>query len=77
MKIDINCDLAEDMPNDEAIMPYITSANIACGFHAGNAEIMKRTVDTCLKYGVKIGAHPGFLYTAKKIYKRYNFDDFT
>ena len=61
MKIDINCDLAEDMPNDEAIMPYITSANIACGFHAGNVEIMKRTVDTCLKYGVKIGAHPGFL----------------
>ena len=61
MKIDINCDLAEGMPNDKAIMPYITSANIACGFHAGNTEIMKRTVDLCLKHGVKIGAHPGFL----------------
>ncbi len=61
MKIDINCDLAEEMSNDAAIMPYITSANIACGFHAGSLEIMKRTVDLCLEHNVKIGAHPSFL----------------
>ncbi len=38
MKIDLNCDLGEGMDNDEAIMPYITSANIACGFHAGDEQ---------------------------------------
>jgi 5-oxoprolinase (ATP-hydrolysing) subunit A len=36
MKIDLNCDMGENVGNDESIMPYITSANIACGFHAGD-----------------------------------------
>lgn len=60
MKIDINCDLGEGMPNDAAIMPYISSANIACGYHAGDESIMRNTIDLCLKHKVAIGAHPGF-----------------
>jgi 5-oxoprolinase (ATP-hydrolysing) subunit A len=59
-KIDLNCDLGEGMVNDEALMPYISSANIACGYHAGNAEIVKRTIDLCVSNKVAIGAHPGF-----------------
>lgn len=58
--IDINCDLGEGMANDELIMPYITSANIACGYHAGDEQTMRQTVALCLKYGVSIGAHPSF-----------------
>ncbi|MBI5822809.1 MAG: LamB/YcsF family protein [Chloroflexi bacterium] len=60
MKIDLNCDLGEEAGNDEAIMPYITSANIACGFHAGNANVMRATIRLAKKYGVNIGAHPGW-----------------
>ncbi|MBL7842799.1 MAG: LamB/YcsF family protein [Cyclobacteriaceae bacterium] len=60
MTIDINCDMGEGMPNDAAIMPYISSANIACGYHAGNESIMRHTIDLCLKHTVAIGAHPGF-----------------
>jgi UPF0271 protein len=58
--IDINCDLGEGIGNDELIMPYISSANIACGFHAGNAETMKQTIELCIKHSVAIGAHPSF-----------------
>jgi UPF0271 protein len=62
--VDLNCDMGEsfgvyNIGNDEAIFPYITSANIACGFHAGDAAVMKKTVRLALKYGVAIGAHPG------------------
>ncbi|QOI97072.1 MAG: LamB/YcsF family protein [Flammeovirgaceae bacterium] len=60
MTIDLNCDLGEGMPNDAAIMPHITSANIACGYHAGDEATMRKTIDLCLKHGVAIGAHPGF-----------------
>ncbi len=59
--IDINCDLAEGMSDDALIMPFITSANIACGFHAGGWDMMKRTIDLCVQYKVNIGAHPSFL----------------
>jgi UPF0271 protein len=59
MIVDLNCDLGEGTGNDEEIMPYITSANIACGFHAGDAATMKKTVDTAIRMGIKIGAHPG------------------
>ncbi len=52
--------MGEGIGNDEAIMPYITSANIDCGYHAGNIEIMKKTVELCLKYHVAIGAHPSY-----------------
>lgn len=57
---DINCDMGEGIGNDENIIPYISSANIACGYHAGNEDTMKRTVELALKYGVKIGAHPSY-----------------
>lgn len=60
ISIDINCDLAEGMPNDLQLMPYISSANIACGFHAGSKEIMKATIGYAVKNNVAIGAHPGF-----------------
>jgi UPF0271 protein len=60
MKIDLNCDLGEGLGNDEAIMPHITSANIACGFHAGDENIMQATVKLAKRYGVNIGAHPGW-----------------
>ncbi len=60
MNIDLNCDLGESAGNDEAIMPHITSANIACGFHAGDANVMRATVKLAKRYGVNIGAHPGW-----------------
>jgi UPF0271 protein len=60
MHIDINCDLDEGFGNDEAIMPYITSANIACGAHAGDAETARATMLLAKQYGVNIGAHPSF-----------------
>jgi UPF0271 protein len=65
MTIDLNCDMGEGfgpwtMGNDAALMQYITSTNIACGFHAGDPLIMRKTVQLALKYHVAIGAHPGF-----------------
>lgn len=60
MRIDLNCDMGEGMPNDAALMPYISSANIACGFHAGDEHTMKSTVKLCKDFGVRIGAHPSF-----------------
>lgn len=59
-KIDINCDMGEGVGNDEEIMPYISSANIACGYHAGDENTMKHTIELCKKYKVAIGAHPSF-----------------
>jgi UPF0271 protein len=58
--IDINCDMGEGMPNDALLMPYISSANIACGYHAGSRSIMQRTVELAMQHDVAIGAHPGF-----------------
>jgi len=63
-EIDINSDIGEGfgnyvMPNDEAIMKLITSANIACGYHAGDPLTMKKTVSLAKRYGVAVGAHPG------------------
>ena len=62
--IDINCDMGEafgnySMPNDEKLFKYISSANIACGFHAGDAAVMQDTVALAIKNNVAIGAHPG------------------
>lgn len=62
--IDLNCDMGEafgnyPMPNDEILMDYISSANIACGFHAGDPDVMHKTVNLAIKKGVAIGAHPG------------------
>jgi UPF0271 protein len=58
--IDLNSDLGEGMPWDEDLMPYISSANIACGAHAGDERTMHKTVQLCISYHVAIGAHPGF-----------------
>lgn len=63
-KVDLNCDLGESfgaykLGTDEEILPMITSANIACGFHAGDPGVMRKTVKMALQYQVAIGAHPG------------------
>ena len=57
---DLNCDMGEGMDTDAGIMPWISSANIACGFHAGNMDTMKATVALALQHQVAVGAHPGF-----------------
>lgn len=63
--IDLNCDMGESfgryaLGHDEAIMPFITSANIACGFHAGDPLVMAKTVALAVRHGVAVGAHPGY-----------------
>jgi UPF0271 protein len=60
LHLDLNCDLAEGQGDDAAILPFVTSANIACGLHAGGPAEMRRTVDEAARLGVAIGAHPGF-----------------
>lgn len=57
---DLNCDMGEGMPNDAALMPLISSANIACGYHAGDITTMRLTIQLALQNNVAIGAHPGF-----------------
>ncbi|HWA85059.1 MAG TPA: 5-oxoprolinase subunit PxpA [Opitutus sp.] len=59
-RIDLNCDLGEGAGHDAELMPLVTSANIACGMHAGDATMMRETVALAQKHGVAIGAHPGF-----------------
>ena len=54
--IDINCDVGEGYPYDAELMQYISSANIACGWHAGRAVLMQQTVRWAIQYGVAIGA---------------------
>ena len=49
------------MPDDAAIIPFIDEANIACGFHAGDFQTMRKTIANCLSHQVKIGAHPSYL----------------
>ena len=58
--IDLNCDMGEGLNTDAKIMPYISSANIACGYHAGDETIMKQTISLAIQHNVAIGAHPGF-----------------
>lgn len=58
--IDLNCDLGEGAGLDAELMPLITSANIACGAHVGDDGMMRATVAFAQKYGVAVGAHPGF-----------------
>jgi UPF0271 protein len=59
--IDLNCDLGEGVADDTAVMPFITSANVACGAHAGDASTMEFTVAAAVAAGVAIGAHPSFV----------------
>jgi UPF0271 protein len=58
--LDLNCDLGEGGAHDAGLMPLVTSANIACGAHAGDAATMRATVALAQAHGVAIGAHPGF-----------------
>lgn len=63
--IDLNCDLGEgfgayQIGNDDKILPFVSSVNIACGFHAGDPTVMRQTVEKSLRNNVEIGAHPGF-----------------
>lgn len=62
-KVGINCDMGEGyglyrLGDDEAMMPFITEANVACGFHASDPSIMRRTVQAAIRHGIRIGAHP-------------------
>lgn len=64
-KIDLNCDLGESFGNyklglDDEVIKYISSANVACGFHASDPLVMQKTVALARQYGVAVGAHPGF-----------------
>lgn len=61
MPIDLNCDLGEGIGSDEMLMSLITSANIACGGHAGDEQSMRQAVVLAQKHGVAVGAHPGFM----------------
>jgi 5-oxoprolinase (ATP-hydrolysing) subunit A len=60
VSIDLNCDMGEGMATDAAIFPFLSSANIACGGHAGDADTMRRTVELAILHGVAIGAHPSY-----------------
>jgi 5-oxoprolinase (ATP-hydrolysing) subunit A len=60
MHTDINCDMGEGIGNDAELMPLISSANIACGYHAGDEATMEQTVRLALMHGVSIGAHVSF-----------------
>ncbi len=59
-RVDLNCDVGEGIGNDAAIMRWITSANIACGAHAGDVKTLRETVNLAREFGVAVGAHPGF-----------------
>lgn len=65
LSVDLNCDLGEsfgryELGQDAEMMPLITSANVACGFHAGDPSVMAQTVLLAQKYGVSVGVHPGY-----------------
>ncbi|MFV2030229.1 5-oxoprolinase subunit PxpA [Neisseria sp. S1] len=72
MQVDLNADLAEGCGNDQALLQRVSSANIACGLHAGNAAEMQRALEWAKLNGVRIGAHPG--YPDRKNFGRTNMD---
>jgi UPF0271 protein len=64
-RVDLNCDMGESfgayrIGADESVFPYITSANVACGFHGGDPSVMRATLTRAKELGVSVGAHPGF-----------------
>lgn len=64
-KVDLNSDLGESfgaykIGNDSAVIPLISSANVACGWHAGDSTVMEKTVELCSENGISVGAHPGY-----------------
>jgi UPF0271 protein len=58
--LDLNCDLGEGSPHDAELMPLITTASVACGFHAGDAPTALATIRLAARHGVRVGAHPAF-----------------
>ena len=65
LSVDLNCDMGESfgawqMGRDAELMDYVSSINIACGFHAGDASVIRKTIETAIKKNVAIGAHPSF-----------------
>jgi 5-oxoprolinase (ATP-hydrolysing) subunit A len=60
MDLDLNCDLGEGCAFDAELMPLITSANVACGFHAGDASTARAALRLAARHGVQVGAHPGY-----------------
>ena len=58
-RIDLNADVGEGM-DDATVLPYVTSANVACGMHAGDPSVMDQTVELALSRGIRVGAHPGY-----------------
>jgi UPF0271 protein len=70
--IDLNADLAEEAGDDEALYPYLSSANICCGRHAGGPDAMKRAVAAAIKHDVVIGAHVG--YADRENFGRYDVE---
>ena len=65
LRIDLNSDVGESfgawrLGRDEALIPHVTSVNVACGFHAGDPVVMTRTVELARQHGVAVGAHPGY-----------------
>jgi UPF0271 protein len=58
--IDFNCDLGEGCGNDAEILPFISSASLACGLHAGNSSTLRDAIEQCIAAGVSIGAHPSY-----------------
>lgn len=60
MQLDLNADVGEECGDDAALIPLLTSANVACGGHAGDTAVMARTVALCLEHGVHIGAHVSY-----------------
>jgi len=60
MRIDLNCDMGEGAGSDERILPLVTSANVACGVHAGDPTTMRHTIRLARQHGVGVGAHPSY-----------------
>jgi 5-oxoprolinase (ATP-hydrolysing) subunit A len=60
VRIDLNVDIGEGFPHDEALLEFASSANVCCGAHAGSWELTRKTVDLCRRKGVRVGLHPGF-----------------
>src|SRR6202012_3109626 len=64
-RVSLNCDMGEafgiyDLGADDALMPHISLANVACGFHAGDPAVMQRTVQSAAEHDVRVGAHPSY-----------------
>ncbi len=65
LSVDLNCDMGEGfgarrMGDDAALMDYVSSVNVACGFHAGDASVIRKTIETAIEKNVAVGAHPSF-----------------